>query len=145
LQIVFAVKRRKKLIDPSWQAELNMYISGIITAKGHKSLIVNGVEDHIHIFVGFNPKQTVNELVREIKCNSSKFINEQKSVSEIFRWQEGYGVFSYAQSQVSNVYNYIERQQEHHRKKDYRQEYVAFLEEFEIEYNEKYLFGREDG
>jgi putative transposase len=140
IQIVFAVKGRQNLIGKEWQEELNKYISGIITNKGHKSMIVNGVSDHIHVFVGLKPSMAISDLVRDIKNNSSNFINDKKLVSGKFSWQEGYGAFSYAQSQVKAVYNYILNQEVHHKKKTFKDEYHDFIEEFEIDYNEKYLF-----
>ena len=140
IQIVFAVKGRQNLIGKEWQEELNKYISGIITNKGHKSMIVNGVSDHIHVFVGLKPSMAISDLVRDIKNNSSNFINDKKLVSGKFSWQEGYGAFSYAQSQVKAVYNYILNQEAHHKEKTFKDEYHDFIEEFEIDYNEKYLF-----
>lgn len=140
IQIVFAVKGRQNLIGKEWQEELNKYISGIITNKGHKTMIVNGVSDHIHVFVGLKPSMAISDLVRDIKNNSSNFINDRKLVAGKFSWQEGYGAFSYAQSQVKTVYNYILNQETHHKKKTFKDEYHDFIEEFEIDYNEKYLF-----
>lgn len=140
IQIVFAVKFRHKLIHPVWQEELNKYIAGIIKAKGQKPIIVNGASDHIHVFIGFRPSMLLSDLVRDIKNNSSKFINEQGWIPQKFRWQEGYGAFSYSQSHIKNVYNYILNQEEHHRKKAFHEEYLEFLKEYEIEYDEKYVF-----
>ena len=140
IQIVFAVKGRKNLIDKKWKDELYKYISGIITNKGHKSIIVNGVSDHIHIFVGLKPSMAISDLVRDIKNNSSNFINDKKFVESKFSWQEGYGAFSYAHSQIEQVYNYILNQEKHHQKQTFKDEYLEFLEKFQIEYNEKYLF-----
>lgn len=140
IQIVFAVKGRENLIDKSWKDELHKYISGIITNKGQKSIIVNGVADHIHIFVGLRPAMAISDLVRDIKNNSSNFINEKKFIKGKFSWQEGYGAFSYAHSQIEQVYNYILNQEKHHHKQTFKEEYLEFLQKFEIEYNEKYLF-----
>jgi putative transposase len=140
IQIVFAVKRRENLIGKSWKDELYKYISGIITNKGQKSIIVNGVSDHIHIFVGLKPSMAISDLVRDVKNNSSNFINDKKFVKGKFSWQEGYGAFSYAHSQVENVYNYLLNQEVHHHKKTFKEEYLDFLQEFEIGYDEKYLF-----
>lgn len=140
IQIVFAVKGRRNLIDKKWKDELYKYISGIITNKGHKSIIVNGVSDHIHIFVGLKPSIAISDLVRDIKNNSSNFINDKKFVESKFSWQEGYGAFSYAHSQIEQVYNYILNQEKHHQKQTFKEEYLEFLEKFQIEYNEKYLF-----
>ena len=105
IQIVFAVKGRQNLIHPDWKAELNQYISGIITNKGQKSIIVNGVPDHIHVFVGLKPSISISDLVRDIKNNSSNFINRQGWINGRFAWQEGFGAFSYSQSHIENVYS----------------------------------------
>ena len=140
IQIVFAVKGRENLIGKNWSDELHKYISGIISNKGQKSIIVNGVSDHIHVFVGLKPSMAISDLVRDIKNNSSNFINDKKFVRNKFSWQEGYGAFSYAQSQIEQVYNYILNQEEHHHKNTFKEEYLDFLQKFEIEYNEKFLF-----
>lgn len=140
IQIVFAVKGRANLIPSANQPELNKYIAGIITGKEQKSIIVNGMPDHIHAFVGLKPSKAISDLVRDIKNNSSKFINDKKWVKGKFSWQDGYGAFSYSNSQIEAVYNYILNQQKHHQKKTFKQEYLEFLEKFEIVYNEKYLF-----
>ncbi|MEO6883263.1 MAG: IS200/IS605 family transposase [Bacteroidia bacterium] len=140
IQIVFAVKGRENIIAKAWKDDLHKYISGIIKGKDQKSIIVNGMPDHIHAFIGLKPSMSISDLVRDIKNNSSKFINENKLVKGKFSWQEGYGVFSYSHSQIENVYNYILNQEEHHKVKSFREEYVEFLEKFEIEHNEKYLF-----
>jgi len=107
IQVVFAVKGRENLIDKTWRDDLHKYVAGIIKGKDQKPIIVNGVADHIHIFVGLRPSLSISDLVRDIKNNSSKFINEKRFVKGKFSWQEGYGAFSYAQSQIETVYNYI--------------------------------------
>ena len=96
--------------------------------------------DHIHIFVGLNPVNSISDLVRDIKTNSSSFITQQKFVSQKFNWQKGYGAFSYSHSHIDAVVKYILNQEEHHRKQTFREEYLDFLRKFEIEYNEKFLF-----
>jgi putative transposase len=140
VQVVFAVKGRQSLIDQTWRDELFRYMAGIITAKGQKSIIVNGVADHVHCFIGLRPVMFISDLVRDIKNNSSRFINEKGFVKGRFEWQEGYGAFSYSHSHIKTVYEYILNQEEHHRKQTFREEYVDFLEKFEIEYQPKYIF-----
>ena len=140
VQIVFAVYGRENLINKIWRDELHKYIAGIITAKGQKSIIVNGVHDHVHALVGLKPSMCLSDLVRDIKNNSSKFINERKLVLGKFAWQEGYGAFSYSRSQVDKVFNYIKNQEEHHKRSSFQEEYKAFLDKFQIEYKDKYLF-----
>jgi REP element-mobilizing transposase RayT len=140
IQVVFAVKGRENMIVKTWRTELHKYISGIITAKGHKAIIVNGVADHVHCFIGLKPVMALSDLVRDIKNNSSKFINDRKLVRGKFQWQEGYGAFSYAHSQVENVYTYILNQEEHHKKKSFKEEYLELLQKFEVVYQPEYLF-----
>lgn len=140
IQYVFAVKGRENLLLNPWREEVFKYISGIIKGKNHKPIIVNGVTDHVHVFVGLKPAMSISDLIRDVKNNSSNFINENKFVKGKFEWQEGYGAFSYSHSQLDNVYQYILNQEEHHRKTSFKQEYISFLKKFEIEYEEKYLF-----
>lgn len=140
IQVVFAVKGRENLIRKEWKDDLYKYMAGIIKAKNHKPIIINGVANHIHVFIGLKPSMAISDLVRDIKNNSSKFINENRLVKGKFAWQEGYGVFSYSQSHIDRVYNYILNQEEHHKKKTFREEYLEFLTEFQIEFEEKYLF-----
>jgi len=140
IQIVFAVKGRQNIISKNWDEELYKYISGIVTNKGQKSIIVNGASDHIHIFVGLKPSMPISDLVRDIKNNSSNFINSKNFVKGKFSWQEGYGAFSYAHSQIEQVYNYILNQKQHHQKTTFKDEYEDFLEKFEIEFDKRYLF-----
>jgi putative transposase len=140
IQIVFAVKGRENVISKSWKDDLHKYIAGIIKGKEQKPIIVNGMPDNIHAFVGLKPAMAISDLVRDIKNNSSNFINTNKLVKGKFSWQEGYGAFSYSHSQIGQVYNYILNQEEHHKKRTFREEYLELLKKFEIEYNEKYLF-----
>lgn len=140
IQVVFTVKGRENVIKNTWKEELYKYICGIIKNQNQKLYIINGMPDHIHILLGLKPDISISELMKTIKSNSSKFINEKKLVPGKFQWQEGYGAFSYGQSQLPILINYIKNQEEHHRKKTFKEEYIEFLRKFEIEYNEKYLF-----
>ena len=140
IQIVFAVQGRHKLLAKEWRQEVFKYMAGIIRNKGQKPIIVNGVEDHAHVFVGLKPVMRISDLVRDIKNNSSNFINDHKWIKGRFNWQEGYGAFSYSHSQIANVYDYILNQEKHHAKQTFKDEYMDFLEKFEVEYDVKYLF-----
>lgn len=140
IQVVFAVQNRKALIQPEWEEELNKYITGIIQNKGQKLLAINGTKNHIHIFIGMKPNCCLSDLVREIKKASNLYIKEKGFSKFAFKWQEGFGAFSYSHSQLSDVIKYIENQKEHHRKKKFKEEYLAFLKAFEIEFKNKYLF-----
>ena len=140
IQFVFAVKYRNGLIHSSFKEELYQYISGIIKDNNHKLLAINGMSDHIHILIGMRPTQSISELMQIIKANSSKWINEKKFLKIKFEWQEGYGAFSYSKSHVQNVINYIQNQEERHKTKSFQEEYLEFLEAFEVEYDERYIF-----
>lgn len=130
--LFFAVNR-DGLIHSSFKEELYQYISGIIKANNHKLLAINGMSDHIHILIGMRPTQSISDLMQIIKANSSKWINEKKFLKIKFEWQEGYGAFSYSKSHVQNVINYIQNQEERHRTKSFQEEYLEFLEAFEVE------------
>lgn len=140
IQVVFAVQERQNLLQKEWRQEVFKYMAGIIKNKGQKPIIVNGVEDHVHVFVGLKPAMALSDLVRDIKNNSSNFINDHTWVKGKFNWQEGYGAFSYSHSQIESVYNYILNQEAHHTKQSFKDEYMDFLKKFEIEHDEKYLF-----
>ncbi|MDI9310028.1 MAG: IS200/IS605 family transposase [Limnohabitans sp.] len=140
IQIVIVVKRRENLIQKIWKDELYKYITGIITEKGQKLIRINGVEDHIHILISLKPSMALSDLVRDIKANSSKWINEKGFCKSKFEWQNGFGGFSYSKSAIDNVINYIDNQEEHHKKKKFREEYIGFLKKFDIEFKEEYLF-----
>jgi putative transposase len=140
IHVVFAVKGRENIISSKWKDELHKYIAGIIKNKEQKPIIVNGMSDHVHLFIGLRPSMAISDLVRDIKNNSSNFINEKKWINGKFSWQEGYGVFSYSHSQIDNVYNYILNQEEHHRKKTFREEYTDILKKYNVEYKDEYLF-----
>jgi len=140
IQIVFAVQSRQNLINSEWKDELYKYITGIVTNHNQKLIAIGGVADHIHILIGFKPNFEISKLAQEIKANSSRFINKKQFVRGRFSWQEGFGAFSYSRSQLDVVIRYIQNQEKHHSKKSFKQEFVEFLEHFEIEYEEKYLF-----
>ncbi|MFN8886850.1 MAG: IS200/IS605 family transposase, partial [Cyclobacteriaceae bacterium] len=140
IQVVFAVKRRENLLQKPWRDEVFKYMSGIIKEKNQKPIIVNGVTDHVHLFIGLKPVISLSDLVRDVKNNTTNFVNDRKFLNTKFSWQEGYGAFSYSHSQLDTVYQYILNQEEHHKKKTFKAEYLDLLEKFEIEYDEKYLF-----
>ncbi|TRX09744.1 IS200/IS605 family transposase [Flavobacterium gawalongense] len=140
IQIVFAVKGRQSLINNSWEEELYKYITGIVQNKGQKMLAINGMPDHIHIFIGMKPSCCLSDLVREVKKSSNEFINDKKFCSRTFSWQEGYGVFSYSHSALDNVIAYIMNQKQHHHVKTFKEEYLKMLKKFEIEFKDEYLF-----
>ena len=140
LQTVFAVKYRHAVIDKRWKSQLCGVIGNLINETNCKTIIVNGVEDHVHCFIGLKPVVSVSELMKIVKAKSSKFINDHSLTPKRFEWQEGYGVFSYSQSQVGRVYKYIENQETHHKKQTFREEYLEFLRKFTIEYDEQYIF-----
>ncbi|MBW8361105.1 MAG: IS200/IS605 family transposase [Kaistella sp.] len=140
IQLVFVVKGRENLLKKVFRDEVFKYMSGILKAKGQKSIIINGVEDHVHLFIGLKPSMKLSDLVRDIKNNTTNFINEKNFVKGKFAWQEGYGAFSYSQSQIEKVYQYILNQEIHHQKKSFKVEYLELLEKFKIDYKEEFLF-----
>jgi putative transposase len=140
LQTVFAVKYRNAIIDNAWKNNLFAVIGNLINETSCKSIIVNGVEDHVHCFIGLKPVVSVSELMKTVKAKSSKYINDHSLTSDRFEWQPGYGVFSYSQSQVNAVYKYIQNQEAHHKKQTFRDEYFDFLQKFKVEYDEQYVF-----
>lgn len=140
IQVVFAVKGRQNLIPNIHKDELYKYITGIIRNKGQKLIAINGMSDHIHILIGLKPDMMLSDLVRDIKANSSKFINDKKWFRGKFNWQQGFGAFSYSHSQINSVVTYITNQEKHHSKSTFKEEYKKLLEKFIVEYEDKYLF-----
>jgi len=139
LQFVFAVQNRFSLIQKEWKDELYKYITGIVQNNKHKLIAINGMPNHLHIFVGYKPHQLVPDLLQDIKGSSSGWINNKKLVKGKFHWQEGYGAFSYSRSQIDIVAKYIYNQEEHHRRKSFHEEYLEFLKQFNISFDEKYI------
>lgn len=140
IQVVFAVKSRENLIASGWSDELHKYIAGIVHGKGQKPIIVNGWHDHIHAFIGLQPSMAISDLVRDVKNNSTNFVNSKGFVRGRFCWQEGFGAFSYAHSEIETVYQYILNQERHHKERTFRDEYLGMLRRFNIEFEERYLF-----
>lgn len=140
IQTIFAVKGRDGLIQPKWEERLYKYITGIVQNKGQKMLAINGIPNHIHFLIGMKPSCCLSDLVREVKKSSNEFINDNKLSKFKFNWQEGFGAFSYSHSQLDKVIAYIMNQKEHHKKKTFKEEYTDFLKQFNIEYDEQYLF-----
>lgn len=140
LQFVFSPKYRASLIAPEWETELYKYISGITARNKHKMLAINGMPDHIHFIVGFGTIQSVAAFMQDVKADSSQWINNNEFCASRFEWQSGYGVFSYSKSQVPNVVRYIQNQKEHHKKTSFLDEYKLFLEKFEVDFDERYIF-----
>lgn len=140
VQLVFAVQGRISLIHENWKQEFYAYIIGLIENRNHKILAIGGMPDHIHIFVSLQPTQSISNLVQEVKRASSLWVNNKHYVRGNFMWQEGYGAFSYSKSQIDNVVTYINNQEQHHHKCTFLEEYKLFLENFGIQYDEKYIF-----
>lgn len=140
IQCVIAVKFRQSVIESTWKERLHQYITGIVQNQGHKMIAINSMPDHLHLFFGFRPNQSLADLMRIVKGDSSEWVNKQGLTTSQFRWQEGYGAFSYSRSQIKTVAEYIGNQEEHHRKKTFLEEYEQFLQHFEIEFDKQYIF-----
>ncbi|MEA1786057.1 IS200/IS605 family transposase [Arenibacter sp. GZD96] len=140
IQTIFAVKHRKAVLDKAWRTQLFGVIGNLINEANCKTIIVNGVEDHVHCFFGLKPVISVSELMKTVKAKSSKYINDHRLTSERFEWQEGYGVFSYHYSMVDTIFKYIKNQEQRHRFVTFGEEYLSLLKEFKVEYDERYIF-----
>lgn len=140
VQTIFAVKYRKAQINKKWRHHLFGVIGNFINEMKCKTILVNGVEDHVHCLMGMKPDVSVSDLMKSVKARSSKHINDHRLAQVQFRWQEGYGAFTYSQSNLDDVYRYIQNQEEHHKEISFREEYIGLLEEFNIDYNEQYIF-----
>lgn len=140
IHYVFAVQNRISLINEKWKIDLYKYVSGIVEQQEHKLFAINGMPDHLHILISMNPKQSPSDLMYHIKRSSSLWINDNKLAPGKFSWQEGFGGFSYGKSQIPMIAEYIENQQEHHKKTTFHEEYIEFLNAFGIEYDERYVF-----
>lgn len=139
LHIVFAVQNRTSLIQLEWRDELYKYITGIVKNNKHKLIAINGTANHIHIAIGYKPHQLIPDLLQDIKGNSSKWINEKRLVKGKFKWQAGYGAFSFSHSHIDAVSQYIINQEEHHKRKTFREEYIQLLKKYDVSFDEKYI------
>jgi len=138
--LVFAVKNRYALIRKEWKDELEMYITGIVQNHRHKMLAIGSMPDHLHILIGYNLNQLIPDLVEEIKTSSNSWIKGKRLSKFKFEWQNGYGAFTHSHSQIDTVVKYILLQEEHHRKKPFKEEYLEILEKNNVEFKEEYLF-----
>jgi putative transposase len=140
VHVVFAVKNRKAILTKDIRKRVFEYMSGITTNLKHKSIIINGTSNHVHLLFGLNPSISISDTVHDIKRSSSLFINNEKLCPCRFLWQEGYGAFTYSRSQITEVYNYIKNQESHHKKRSFREEYIDILTKNEIEFDQQFLF-----
>ena len=140
IQVIFTPLGRENIIPEKHKVELHKYTTGIIQKRNHKLLAINFMSDHVHILFGYNPNQLLTDLIRDIKANTSKFINDKKWLPGKFQWQKGYGAFSYSKSQLNRVISYINNQEEHHKKATFKEEYISILKKFDVDYNDLYLF-----
>lgn len=140
LQAVFAVKYRKAVLHKDWRKAVFGVIGNLINETGCKTIIVNGVEDHVHCFLGLKPTVSISELMKTVKAKSSKYINDNQLLLDRFEWQEGYAIFSYSHSHIDNVYQYIANQEAHHKKETFKKEYLEFLNKFEVQFDQRYTF-----
>jgi putative transposase len=140
IQLVFAVKGRRNFISSQWEEELHKYITAVVQNDKHKLIAINGMPDHIHIFIGLNPAISISDLVKDIKRASNNWINDKGFVQGKFEWQGGFGAFSYSRSSVDSVCKYILNQKTHHSKTRFKEEYIHLLKSFDIAFKDEYLF-----
>ncbi|MFL6277021.1 MAG: IS200/IS605 family transposase [Blastocatellia bacterium] len=145
IQAVFAVAGRECLLRREHREELHKYITGIVRNNGQKLIEINSMPDHMHILIGLKPSMALSDLVKDIKADSSGFINEKKWVKGRFNWQEGYGAFSYSHSHLDTVIRYIRNQEARHSARSFKDEYMTLLRKFDIAFDEKYVFEFVDG
>ena len=140
IHCVFAVKGRENIITNTFQNDLHKYMYGILKNDNVFPLAIGGWKDHVHVFFELKPDLKISDLMRMLKATSSKWINDNKLVLGKFQWQEGYGAFSYSRSQRDKVIDYILKQEEHHYRKTFREEYMDMLKKFAVEYKDEYVF-----
>ncbi len=137
--LVFSTKERAPIIHPDIRDRVHAYLGGVIRGIGGTPLEVGGVADHVHLVIGLKPTHVLADVMRALKGDSSKWIHAELRVRD-FAWQEGYGAFTVSKSGVERVREYVRNQEEHHRKRTFREEYLDLLEKMEIEYDERYLW-----
>jgi putative transposase len=139
-QIVYSTKYRTPCLDKEIRPELFKYIWGILKNKKCHLYRMNGVEDHLHIVMDLHPTIALSNLIKDIKLASSKMIKEKNLIKNFLGWQIGYGAFTYSINEKENLIEYVKNQEEHHKKITFREEYISLLNEYGIEYDERYLF-----
>jgi REP element-mobilizing transposase RayT len=140
VHLVFAVKNRNALIKKGWKDDLEKYITGIVQNHKHKMLAIGSMPDHIHIFIGYNVNHLIPDLVEEIKTSTNAWIKQNNLSRFRFEWQKGYGAFSHSRSQIDAVVKYVLNQEKHHKKTNFRTEYLEILRKNDIQFNDAYLF-----
>jgi len=140
IQVVFAVSGRQSLVREEFKEELYKYITGIVRNNGQKLIVINGMPDHVHALIGLKPSMALSDLVRDTKADSSNFVNKNRWIRGKFSWQEGFGAFSYGHSQLDKIIKYIQNQEQHHKRRTFKDEYLSLLKKFNVEFDEKYVF-----
>lgn len=139
IHAVFAPKYRRAALKKAWRPQLCAYITGIVQNHGHKMLQINGVDDHIHLFFGMRPTQSLSKLMQQVKGDSAKWVNDNQLTSYPFKWQAGFGAFSHSRTQVPTVIRYVQNQEQHHAKETFQQEYIKMLQEFAVDFEKAYI------
>lgn len=140
VHVVFSTKHRQPLIKPEIEEELFKYMSAICREYESPAIAINGTEDHVHMLISLSRKMALSDLIEEVKKSSSKWIKTKGTAYRKFYWQNGYGAFSIGQSSVEKLKRYIAKQKDHHQKQTFQDEYRAFLELYNIEYDERYVW-----
>jgi putative transposase len=142
-QIIFGVRGTGNSIPVKYKQHLHGFMSEVVSNRRSKLLIANSMPDHIHLLVSSKPSVLQSDLVRDVKALSTTMMKDAGFVNSTFKWQEGYAMFTYAESQVDDVYRYIENQEEHHRVRTFQEEYIGFLKKFGIAYDPRYVFDKD--
>jgi REP-associated tyrosine transposase len=141
IHALFTTKNREPVIHNEMRTELFPYIGGIVNKLGGRSLLVNGVADHVHMLLILQPALPLADVMEKVKANSSGWVKKRFPASRVFAWQTGYAAFSVSRSQVEQVKRYIARQEQHHRRISFQEELIAFLKKNEVAYDARYVFG----
>ena len=140
IHTIFAVKYRAALLMPEWRQEIFAYMAAVVDEMGQKSMIINGVEDHVHMLWGMKPTICIADTMEKVKTNASRVINLSERLNSRFEWQTGYGYFTHSKSQVKRVTKYIEEQEAHHQQQKFADEYTNLLKKWGIAYDSRYVF-----
>src|SRR5688572_27610918 len=140
IQLVFSVKFRRSLITEVIREPVQKYLTGIAQKSSHKLLAIYCMPDHAHVLIGMHPAESISQLANNIKSKSSAWINNEKLCPFQFNWQDGFGAFSYDKRSMYNVIDYIRNQPQHHKKQTFKEEYLAMLIDYDIEFKDQYLF-----
>jgi putative transposase len=140
IHLIYSTKNREPFLVEELRDELHRYTGGILKELGSPAILINSVEDHVHILFSLSRTESISHVVQETKTGTSKWLKTKGPNFAKFQWQNGYGAFSVSQSKIDSVMKYVANQREHHRRKTFQDEYKEFLERYQIDYDERYVW-----